>query len=138
MSEIKTKATSASVDKFLQSVKDEKKRADCYKIIGLMKNITKQEPKMWGTAIVGFGTYHYKYATGREGDMPLVGFSPRKQALTLYILAGFKKHPELMKKLGKFKTGTACLYIKSFDDIDIKVLNELITESVKYIKNKKW
>ena len=138
MSENKTKETSASVDKFLAKVTDEKKRADCYTVLELMKKVTKSEPKMWGPAIVGFGSYHYKYASGREGDAPLAGFSPRKQALTIYICAGFKKYPELMKKLGKFKTSAACLYIKSLDDIDMKVLKELVTESVKYIKNKKW
>ena len=138
MSENKTKETKASVDKFLASVKDEKKRADCYKVVELMKKITKLQPKMWGPGIVGFGTYHYKYASGREGDMPLAGFSPRKQALTVYVMCGFEKSPELMKKLGKYKSGAACLYIKSLNDIDMKVLKELITESVKYIKNKKW
>lgn len=136
MAENKTKQTNASVDKFLKTVEDKEKRMDCYKVIELMKKITKEEPKMWGTAIVGFGTFHYKYASGHEGDMCIAGFSPRKQALTVYITAGFKKYPELMKKLGKHKTSVACLYIKKLDDVDLKVLKELITESVKVIKEK--
>lgn len=138
MSENKTKATSASVDKFLKSVTDKKKQADCYKVLELMKKITGHEPKMWGPSIVGFGSYHYRYASGREGDFLTTGFSPRKQALTIYIISGFKKFPALMKKLGKYKTGSSCLYVKSLEDIDMKVLSELIKESVKYIKNKKW
>jgi len=138
MAELKTKATNVSVDKFLKSVKDETKREDSYKVLEMMKKITKHEPKMWGPSIVGFGKYHYKYASGHEGDMAIAGFSPRKQALTIYIVAGFKKYPNLMKKLGKYKTGQACLYIKKIDDVDMKVLKELVTESVKFIKEKKW
>ena len=103
-----------------------------------MKKITKEEPKMWGPSIIGFGSYHYKYASGREGDFFLTGFSPRKQSLTLYIISGFKRYDELMKKLGKHKTGSSCLYINKLEDIDMKVLKELITESVKYMKTKKW
>lgn len=138
MSGLKTKETKASVEKFLDSVADEKRRKDCYTVLEMMKKITKEEPKMWGPSIVGFGTYHYKYDSGHEGDMCIAGFSPRKQALTLYILMGFGKSPGLMKKLGKYKTGKACLYIKSLEDVDPEVLKELVTESVKYIKNKKW
>ena len=103
-----------------------------------MKKITKEQPKMWGTSIVGFGSYHYKYASGREGDFFLTGFSPRKQSLTLYIMSGFKRYEELMKKLGKYEIGSCCLYINKLEDVDIKVLKALITESVKYMKNKKW
>ena len=138
MAELKTKLNNANVEKFLNSVKDEKKRKDCFTVLDLMKKITKSEPKMWGTSIVGFGTYHYKYASGRQGDWPLVGFSPRKQSLTLYIMSGFKRYNELMKKLGKYKTGKACLYINDLDDIKINVLRDLITQSVKYISAKKW
>ena len=115
-----------------------KKRSDSLKILELMKNITKEEPVMWGPSIVGFGTYHYKYESGREGDWFLTGFSPRKQNLTLYIMSGFKRYDELMKKLGKCKTGSSCLYVNKLENVDMKVLNELITESVKYMKNKKW
>jgi hypothetical protein len=138
MAELKTKPNKASIDKFLNSIKDEKKRNDAYKILELMKKITKEEPIMWGPSIVGFGKYHYKYESGREDDWFLTGFSPRKQNLTLYIMSGFKRYDELMKKLGKFKTGSSCLYINKLEDVDIKILKELITESVKYMKNKKW
>ena len=137
MAEQKTKPTNVSVAQFLKSVADEKRREDSYKVLELMKKITKEKPKMWGPSMVGFGNYHYKYASGHEGDCFVTGFSPRKQALTLYIMAGFKKYPELMKKLGKFKTGSSCLYIKKLEDVDLKVLKELITMSVKTIKAKK-
>jgi len=138
MAELKTQPTKASIEKFLKKVTDEKKRNDSYKILELMKKITKEEPVMWGPSIIGFGSYHYKYASGREGDFFMTGFSPRKQNLTLYIMSGFKKYPELMNKLGKYKTGSSCLYINKLEDVDMKVLKELISESVKYIKNKKW
>ena len=138
MAELKTKPSKANVEKFLNSIKDEKKKADSFKILELMKNVIKDEPVMWGPSIVGFGKYHYKYESGREGDWFLTGFSPRKQNLTLYIMSGFKKYEELMKKLGKYKTGSSCLYINKLEDIDSKVLKSLISESVKYMKNKKW
>lgn len=134
MAENKTKATKASVDKFIKSIKDAKVKRDCERIISIMKAITNQEPQMWGPSIVGFGTYHYKYESGREGDFFLTGFSPRKQNLTLYIIAGFNKYEDLMKKLGKYKTGRSCLYIKSLDDINLTVLKKIITESVKHMK----
>jgi hypothetical protein len=132
MAELKTQATHASVDKFLQGIKDEKKREDCYQILKIMKRATKAEPKMWGTAIVGFGDYHYKYESGRENDWFVTGFSPRVQNLTLYMTGGFDK--EVLKKLGKYKTGKGCLYINKLEDVDLKVLNELITQSVKRSK----
>ena len=110
MAEQKTKPTKVDVEKFLNSIKDEKKIEDSYKILNLMKQITKEEPTMWGPSIVGFGSYHYKYESGREGNMCLTGFSPRKQSLTLYILPGFERYKKLMKKLGKYKTGVSCLY----------------------------
>jgi hypothetical protein len=134
MAENKTKQTKASVDKFINAIKDEKVRNDCYTIIKLMKSITKEEPRMWGPSIIGLGTYHYKYASGREGDMCITGFSPRKQNRTIYLMPGFEKQQTLLKKLGKYKTSKACLYIKSLDDIDVKVLKELISQSVKEIK----
>jgi len=134
MAELKTKQNNLSVDKFLKGVKDENTRKDCYAIIELMKKITGEEPAMWGSSIVGFGKYHYKYKSGHEGDMCITGFSPRKQYLTIYILAGFKRYPELMEKLGKYKTGSACLYIKKLSDIDVNVLKKLIIKSVKYVK----
>ena len=132
MAELKTKVNDASVDKFLQGIKDEKKRGDCYQILKIMKKATKAEPKMWGTGIIGFGDYHYKYESGRENDWFLTGFSPRVQNLTLYMMGGFDN--EVLKKLGKYKTGKGCLYINKLEDVDVKVLNELITKSVKQSK----
>ena len=132
--ELKTKLNDASVEDFINAVEDETIRADCFEIAKLMKQVTKAEPKMWGSSIVGFGSYHYKGASGREGDWMLVGFSPRKQNLTLYIMAGFDDYPELLKKLGKFSTGKSCLYIKKLADVDKKVLKELVSESIQYMK----
>src|SRR5919205_3137032 len=133
MAELKTKATGASVDEFLQGVPEEKRRADCYQILEMMKKATKAEPKMWGPAIIGFGDYHYKSEkTGRGGDWFITGFSPRKQNLTLYIMGGWDS--ETLKKLGKYKMGKGCLYINKLEDVDKKVLNELVTKSVKAVK----
>lgn len=132
--ELKTKVNDASVKKFLDSVADEGKRNDCFEILKIMKQVTKEEPKMWGASIVGFGSYHYKGASGREGDWMLTGFSPRKQNLTLYLMSGFETHADLLKKLGKFTTSVGCLYIKKLDDVDKKVLKELVTASVKRMK----
>ncbi len=137
MAELKTKLTNASVDKFLKGVKDEQARADCYQIIEIMKKASKAEPKMWGTSIVGFGDYHYKYASGREGDWFLMGLSPRKQNLTIYLMGGLHGQDELLGKLGKHSTGKGCLYIKKLEDIDTKVLNKLVNESVRRLKQKK-
>lgn len=132
MAELKTQVTRVSVDKFLQGIKDVKKRDDCYQILKLMKKATRAAPKMWGTSIIGFGDYHYVYESGREGDWFLTGFSPRAQSLTLYMMGGFDT--KLLKKLGKFKTGKGCLYINKLEDVDPKVLNELISQSVKKLK----
>jgi hypothetical protein len=132
MAELKTKVTKASVEKFLQGIKDERKREDCFQLLKIMKKATKSEPKMWGPAIVGFGDYHYTYASGREGDWFLAGFSPRAQNLTLYLMGGLDN--STLKRLGKYKTGKSCLYINKLEDIDIKVLNELITDAVKKSK----
>ncbi len=134
MAETKTQKTNASVDDFINAVANEQTRSDCFEIAKMMKQVTKAEPKMWGASIVGFGSYHYKGASGREGDWMLVGFSPRKQNLTLYIMAGFDGYPDLLKKLGKFSTGKSCLYIKKLADVDKKVLKELVSESVQYMK----
>jgi hypothetical protein len=128
MAELKTQVTKASVDKFLQGIRDEKKREDCYQILKIMKKATRAEPKMWGPSIFGFGDYRYKYASGRENDWFITGFSPRVQNLTLYMTGGFDR--EVLKKLGKYKTGKGCLYINKIEDIDTKVLSELITKSV--------
>lgn len=134
MYELKTKITNASVDKFLKAIKDEQTRADCYQIVEIMKNVTKAEPKMWGTSIVGFGDYHYKYKSGQENDWFLVGFSPRKQNLTLYLMGGFDENKDLLKNLGKHSLGKGCLYIKTLEDIDTKVLKKLVSETVKRMK----
>lgn len=134
MAENKTKQTNANVDAFINKIKDESIQNDCYKIIKIMKSVTKEEPKMWGPSIIGFGSYHYKYASGREGDMCIAGFSPRKQNLTIYLMPGFETQQAHLKKLGKFKTSKVCLYIKSLDDIDVKVLKEMISQSLKEMK----
>lgn len=131
MSDLKTKPNKQSVKQFLEKVTDKNKREDCYTVLKLMKQVTKGEPKMWGNSIVGFGSYHYKYESGREGDWFVTGFSPRKQNLTIYIMIGFEQYPGLMKKLGKHKTGISCLYINRLEDINLSVLKELITKSVK-------
>ena len=132
MAELKTRLTRASVEKFLEGIKDEKKRQDCYQLLKIMKKATKAEPKMWGTSIIGFGDYHYVYASGREGDWFITGFSPRVQNLTLYTMGGFDR--DVLKRLGKYKTGKGCLYINKLEDVDTKVLDELITKSVKKSK----
>jgi hypothetical protein len=133
MAELKTKQNEQSVEKFLKSIADKSTRDDCLAILQLMKQATKAEPKMWGTSIIGFGTYHYKYESGREGDWFLTGFSPRKQNITLYIMPGFARYAELMQKLGKYKTGKSCLYIKKLGDIDMAVLKQLVKQSVEHM-----
>ena len=136
MAENKTTPNDQDVEQFLNSVVDERKRKDSFTILELMKQVTGIEPRMWGSSIVGFGSYHYKYESGREGDMPLAGFSPRKQNLTLYIMGGFERYDDLLKKLGKHTTGKGCLYIKRLDDVDLPTLKSLIEESVKHVKQK--
>src|SRR6266496_5506329 len=131
MADLKTVPTKVSVDKFLKGITDEKKREDCYQILEMMKTATKAEPKMWGTSIVGFGNYHYVYESGREDDWFIMGFSPRKQNLTLYSMGGFIQFEDLMKQLGKHSTGKGCLYINKLDDVDVKILKKLITKSAK-------
>jgi hypothetical protein len=131
--ELKTKQTEQSVAEFLGSVSDDKKRQASWKILELMQAATQAEPKMWGEGIIGFGQYHYKHASGREGDWFLTGFSPRKQNLTLYIMTGFDQYETLLGKLGKYKTGKACLYINKLEDIDLEVLKELIEKSVDHM-----
>ena len=131
--ELKTKVNDASVTKFLKSVDDEQKQKDCFEIVQMMKQATKAEPKMWGSSIIGFGSRRYKYASGREGDWMQIGFSPRKQNITLYLMLGSGRHTDLLKKLGKHSTGKGCLYIKRLSDVDIRVLKEMIKESVKAV-----
>jgi hypothetical protein len=135
MSEPKTKPTKASVNEFIESQPDLQVRKDCAVIAKLMSEATGEKPKMWGPGIIGFGSYHYKYATGREGDMPIVGFSPRKQALTLYVLTyDSEEQAELLKKLGKHTIGKSCLYIKRLSDVDLPTLKKIIKVSVKRLK----
>lgn len=136
MAKIQTIPTGASVDAFLSGVADESRRRDSLTLVRIMKDATGEEPQMWGPSIVGFGSYHYIYASGREGDSPLIGFSPRKQALTLYIMVGSHRYQELMDKLGKHKTGKACLYIKRLSDVNLEVLIELVAESVEYMRRR--
>ena len=130
MAEPKTKPTKMSVSAFLNAIDDPQKRKDAKAIAKMMREITGKAAKMWGPSIIGYGTYRYKYASGREGDWFLTGFSPRKQALTLYIMSGFYGEEPLLKKLGKYKTGKACLYVKKLEDIDLGVLRKLIEKSV--------
>ena len=134
MAEMKTRETKESVDAFLDKATDAKTRRECDTIMRIMKRVTGAPPRMWGPSMVGFGTYSYKYETGREGEYFITGFSPRKSNLTLYVMPGFEQYPQLMKKLGKHKTGKSCLYVKTLDDIDLGVLEELIETSVADMK----
>ena len=136
MAENKTIPNDQDVEQFLNAIADERKRQDSFAILELMKQATGLEPRMWGSSIVGFGSYHYKYDSGREGDTIIAGFSPRKQNLTIYNMGSFQDDDELLKNLGKHTTGKGCLYIKRLDDIDLPTLKRLIEESVKHIKQK--
>ena len=132
----KTVETDASVMDFLNSVENEKRKEDSLKVMSMLQDITDSPAKMWGPSLVGFGNYHYKYESGREGDFFKAGFSPRKTALTVYIMAGFERFEELMAKLGKYKTGKSCLYIKKLEDVDQEVLKDLMQSSYDYMTNK--
>lgn len=134
MTELKTKVNDASVNDFLNAVEDEARRADSLTLLKMFKEVTSEEPKMWGAAIVGFGQYRYKYASGQEGDWMLTGFSPRKAAITLYLTTGFEMNQDLLAKLGKHKLGKGCLYIKRLADIDDTVLRQLISLCYKEMK----
>ena len=134
MAENKTKPTKVSVTAFIKSIEDAQMRRDARKVAAMMREATGSRARMWGANIVGYGEYHYKYASGREGDFMIAGFSPRKQALTLYVIPGFKHFESLMSKLGKYKTGKSCLYIKRLSDVDEQVLKRLIVGSVKYMR----
>ncbi|NKB59372.1 MAG: DUF1801 domain-containing protein [Alphaproteobacteria bacterium] len=136
MSEPKTKVTDASVDDYLDTIADEKRRADASVVKDMMARITGHEPKMWGTSIIGFDTYHFKYVSKREGDWPITGLAARKQALSVYIMPGFSAYGDLMDKLGKHKAGRSCLYIKKLEDIDLAVLEDLIARSVEDMRAK--
>ena len=132
----KTTENDEDVIAFLASVENNKRREDCAAVVKIMQEISGHPPKMWGKSIIGFGSYHYVYDSGREGDMCLTGVSPRKQSLTMYIMGGFDAHDELMTKLGKFKTGKACLYVNKLEDIHIPTLKKVIKASLKYMKMK--
>jgi Domain of unknown function (DU1801) len=134
MADLKTKRNDASVDDFLNAIKDEQVREDCRTIVDIMQKATKSKPQMWGSSIVGFGSYHYKYASGREGDWMLTAFSPRKQNITLYIWPGFEGYDELMARLGKHSCGKACIYIKRLSDVHLPTLKRLINASVKHMR----
>lgn len=135
MAELKTKPTTQNVTEFLNTIEDEQKRNDSFALLALFQKTTGEKAVMWGTSIVGFGQYHYKSERSRqEGDWPLVGFSPRKQNLTLYIMAGNQDQPELIKKLGKCKTSVGCIYIKNLHSVDVEVLKKLIKNSFEFMK----
>lgn len=133
MAELKTKPTAQSVSDFLTR-EPEARRRDCLALVEMMREATGADPVMWGPSIVGFGSYHYKYASGREGDWPIIGFSPRKKEITLYIMPGFEPFADLMAKLGTYRTGVSCLYVKQLADIDQKVLRQLLARAVKDMK----
>ena len=134
MAELKTKPTNESVTKFLDDIENDHKRKDSYAIMELMREATGEEPEMWGKSIIGYGRYYYKYASGRDGEWFLVGFSPRVQSLTLYIMSGFDAYDDLLNKLGKYKTGKSCLYVNKLEDVDNAVLRELVETSVEHMK----
>jgi hypothetical protein len=131
----KTRPTDQSVNAFLDSIPDQTRRAECYTLLEMMKRVTDAEPKIWGSGLVGFGNYHYKYASGHEGDCFVAGFAPRKSALTLYITAGAERFPKLLSKLGKHKAGKGCLYIKKLEDVDLSVLEDLVSRSVEWTQS---
>ena len=136
MSTNKTQPTDSDPRDFIASVENENRRQDAELMLGIMEEITGEKPVMWGPSLIGYGAYHYKYDSGREGDFFMTGFSPRKQNMALYIMPGFDRFPELMGKLGKHKTGKSCLYINKLKDVDMDVLKTLIEEGFQYIKNK--
>ena len=133
MAELKTKRTAVDVDDFLNAVKDPRRRKDALTALEVMRTMTKEAPAMWGSSIVGFGSYHYVYASGHEGDSCLVGFSPRKDALVLYLMGSYANRDELVKKLGKCKAGKGCIYVKSMDDIHLPTLRQMIKATVRHL-----
>ena len=131
MAELKTRPTRKSVNKFLNSVENERRRKDAFEVLPMFEKITGRKPVIWGDSIVGFSSYHYRHGSGQEGDWPTTGFSPRKQNLTIYIMPGFSKYQDLLKKLGKHKTSVSCIYINKLDDIDKGILKKIISKSVR-------
>ena len=134
MTKNKTTVTNTSVADFINSLTDEVKRADSFRLIGIFTEVTKLDPLMWGTSIIGFGKYHYVYSSGHQGDAPLTGFSPRKDAFAIYFAVEFDKKDELLEKFGKYKAGKGCIYIKKLADVNISVLREIIKNSVSSIR----
>lgn len=134
MYELKTKENDSSVIEFIENVESEKKREDSYKLLDIFTETTGYQAKMWGPSIIGFGSYHYKYKTGHEGDAPLVGFSPRKAKISLYFATGDPDREELLEKFGKHTSGKACVYINKVADIDEEVLKDLINQSVEFLQ----
>jgi len=137
MAKNKTAATNKNVIDFItEFAENEQRQKDSYELLELMQKVSGHKAKMWGPSIIGFGSYHYKYASGHEGDAPLVGFSPRKAAISLYVFTGLDEHKHLLGELGKFKMGKACIYVKKLSDIDRKKLTAVIKETMKYLKKK--
>jgi hypothetical protein len=136
MAKLKTLESHASVKKFIDSVSEEQKRKDSLAILEMMKRATKMEPKMWGPSIIGFGSYHYKYDSGHEGDMCLMGFSPRKQKISLYLPGGHAAYTKELKQLGKYKTGTGCLYINKLSDVNESILEDILKKGLQYSASK--
>ncbi len=132
----KTVANKLSVSAFLNSIEDEKKRKDAKEVLKFFKELTGLKPAMWGTSIIGFGSYHYVYESGREGDMPITGFSPRKQNMTIYVMSGFDEYKDLLTQIGKHKTGRSCFYYKKNEDIDFKVLEKMVNKSISHVKKR--
>jgi len=136
MTKNKTTQNASPVEDFINAVDNEQKRKDSWDMIALMKKITGSEPRMWGSSLVGFGSYHYKYESGREGDFFITGFSPRKAAFTVYIMPGFSEYADLMEQLGPYKTGKSCLYIKNLDIVDLGILEQIISKSVEDMRER--
>ena len=136
MAELKTKLKDESVTSFLNTITDEIKRKDCFAIVEMMSEVSNQPPKMWGTSIIGFGSYHYKYESGHEGDMCMIGFSPRKQNIAIYGMGGEERNEDLLKALGKYKTGKGCLYINKLSDVNSDILKNIFKASFEYMKMK--
>ncbi len=134
MSENKTRPTQDDVIAYIENVENKRRREDAQTLVELMTDLTGYQPTMWGTSIIGFGSYHYVYESGREGDSMLVGFAPRKANLVLYITSGFEQYDHLLEKLGKYKTGKSCLYVNKLADVDVDILKQLITASVDHMK----
>ncbi len=136
MAEVKMKENDRDVMEFIEAVEHSKRREDAYRLLEIFTKVTGKQPKMWGTSIIGFGSYHYKYESGHEGDAPVVAFSPRKARHSLYLLMEGEKRDELLKGFGKHKTSKACIYVNELEDINIEVLEELILETVKFVEER--